>query len=207
MNNYRKPGTHNELEKKVGSYNLKQMGLRELKSELKKQNKETLIKHISELYKKYIPVKEYFDFYINPNENELLEKYKEKVREGFFPKRGWNLKLSLARKAINEFKKLGPSQENLADLLLYYVECGVEFTNDYGDIDENFYLSLEKTYVQALTLMRKENILEKFAERAKEIVNDTSNIGWGFHDCLIQVCFDFYQDDYEEEDKESEKEK
>lgn len=183
------------------------MGLRELKSELKKQDKETLIKHVSELYKKYKPVKEYFDFYINPNENELLEKYKEKVREGFFPKRGWNLKLSLARKAINEFKKLGPSQENLADLLLYYVECGVEFTNDYGDIDENFYLSLEKTYVQALTLMRKENLLDKFADRAKEIVDNTSNIGWGFHDYLGDVFYEFYQDDYEEEDKESEKEK
>ncbi len=183
------------------------MGLRELKSELKKQDKETLIKHVSELYKKYKPVKEYFDFYINPNENELLEKYKEKVREGFFPKRGWNLKLSLARKAINEFKKLGPSQENLADLLLYYVECGVEFTNDYGDIDENFYVSIEKAYVNALELIAKESVLEKFKDRSEKIVSDTSGIGWGFHDYLGDVFYEFYQDDYEEEDKESEKEK
>jgi hypothetical protein len=168
------------------------MGLRELKSELKKQDKETLIKHVSELYKKYKPVKEYFDFYINPNENELLEKYKEKVREGFFPKRGWNLKLSLARKAINEFKKLGPSQENLADLLLYYAECGVEFTNDYGDIDENFYISIEKAYVSALELMEKESVLEKFKDRSEKIVNDTSGIGWGFHDYLGDVFYGFY---------------
>ena len=168
------------------------MGLRELKSELKKQDKETLIKHISELYKKYIPVKEYFDFYINPNENELLEKHKEKVREGFYPKRGWNLKLSIARKAINEFKKFGPSQENLADLLLYYVECGVEFTNDYGDIDENFYTSIENTYVSALELMEKESILEKFKDRSEKIVNDISDIGWGFHDYLGNVFYEFY---------------
>jgi len=34
------------------------MGLRDVKSELKLLDKETLIKHISELYKKYKPVKD-----------------------------------------------------------------------------------------------------------------------------------------------------
>lgn len=48
------------------------MGLREVKSELNKLDNETLIKHISELYKKYKSVKEYFDFYINPNESENI---------------------------------------------------------------------------------------------------------------------------------------
>lgn len=48
------------------------MGLREVKSELNKLEKETLIKHISELYKKFKPVKEYFDFYINPDESKIL---------------------------------------------------------------------------------------------------------------------------------------
>lgn len=168
------------------------MGLRELKSELKRKDKEVLIKHISELYKKYKSVKEYFDFYVNPNENEMLEKYKEKVREGFYPKRGWNLKLSISRKAINDFKKLGTSQENIADLMLYYVECGVEFTIEYGDIDENFYTSVENTYVRALELMEKESILEKFKDRCEKIVNDTSGIGWGFHDYLGDVYYEFY---------------
>jgi len=93
------------------------MGLREVKSELNKQDKTTLIKHISELYKKFKPVKEYFDYYVNPNEEKILEEYKEKVREGFYPKRGFSLKLSISRKAINDFKKLGTSKESIADLL------------------------------------------------------------------------------------------
>jgi archaellum component FlaC len=62
------------------------MGLREVKSELNKLEKETLIKHISELYKKFKPVKEYFDFYFNPDESKILEEYREKVREGFLSK-------------------------------------------------------------------------------------------------------------------------
>ena len=71
------------------------MGLKEIKEELLNLDKDILVKHFLELYKKYDSVKEYFNFYINPNEDELLKKYKDKVREGFFPKRGMRLKLSL----------------------------------------------------------------------------------------------------------------
>lgn len=169
------------------------MGLREVKSELIKLDKNTLIKHISELYKKHKPVKEYFDFYINPNENEILQQYKEKVSKGFFPKRGYELRLSVSRKAINDFKKLGTSQESIADLLLHFTECGVEFTNLYGDIDESFYTRLENSYAKALVLMDKNGVLEKFKTRALKIVDDTENIGWGFHDYLGDVFYQFYE--------------
>ncbi len=169
------------------------MGLREVKSELNKLEKETLIKHISELYKKFKPVKEYFDFYVNPDENKILEQYKEKVREGVYPKRGDRLSLSISRKAINDFKKLGTSKASVADLLLYYVECGVEFTNEFGDIDEHFYNSIEKAYGTSLELMEKEGVLSNFKNRALEIVNGTEDIGWGFHDYLRDVYYEFYE--------------
>ncbi len=169
------------------------MGIREVKLELNKLEKETLIKHISELYKKFKPVKEYFDFYINPDENKILEQYKDKVREGFYPKRGNRLRLSISKKAITDFKKLKTSKESIADLLLYYVECGVELTNEYGDIDDNFYTSIENNYETSLKLMSKEGILSKFKARALEIVNDTKNIGWEFHDNLISVYYEYYE--------------
>lgn len=169
------------------------MGLREVKSELNKQDKVTLIKHISELYKKFKPVKEYFDFYINPNEEKIIENYKEKVREGFYPKRGFDLKLSISRKAINDFKKLGASKESIVDLLLYYVECGVELTNEYGDIDENFYTSIGNTYSSALDLISKNGLLDKFKTRAYKIVTNTEGIGWGFHDYLGDLYYQHYE--------------
>lgn len=168
------------------------MGLREVKSELNKLDKEDLIKHISELYKKYKPVKEYFDFYVNPDERKRLEHYKEKVTEGFFPKRGYKLKLSISRKAISDFKKLGTSAESVADLMLHFVENGVEFTNEYGEIDENFYTSLENTYSNALNLIEKNGLLAKFENRANKIVSDTENIGWGFHDYLGDEYCQYY---------------
>jgi hypothetical protein len=173
------------------------MGLFEIKKELKKLDKDKLIDLVADLYKKNKSVKEFFNFYVNPNEKELFYKYKDKVFEAFYPKRGYNLKLKDGKTAISDFKKLEPSSELLADLMLFYVETGVKFTNDFGDINEGFYSSLESTYLAALTLMKKENILDKFEVRAKKVAVDTSGIGWGFHDYLEQICSDFYPSDIE----------
>ena len=168
------------------------MGLTDIKIELKKLDKNKLIDLIADLYKKNKSVKEFFDFYVNPKERELFDKYRDKVFEAFYPKRGYNFKLKDGKQAISNFKKLGPSCDLIADLLLFYVETGVKFTNDFGDIDESFYSSMETTYVAALTLVKKENLLDKFADRAGKVVSDTSGIGWGFHDYLGDVHSDFY---------------
>ena len=180
------------------------MGLTDIKKELKKLDKDKLIDLVTELYKKNKSVKEFFDFYINPNEIELFEKYRDKVFEAFYPKRGYNFKLKKGKQAISDFKKLGPSSNLLAELMLFYVETGVKFTNDFGDIDESFYSSIEKSYVAALTLMKKENILDKFADRAGKVVGDTSGIGWGFHDYLGDVHSNFYADSANDIDEENE---
>ncbi|MEI6822717.1 MAG: DUF6155 family protein [Bacteroidota bacterium] len=168
------------------------MGFSEIKKELKKLEKDRIIDLISDLYKKNNAVKEYLDFYTNPNEKEILIKYKVKVYEAFYPKRGYGFKLSNGKKAISDFKKLEPSKEYIADLMLYYVETGVIFTNEFGDIDEPFYNSMESVFHQALKLMEKESILELFKDRAQKVVKDTSGIGWGFHDGLSYTYYEFY---------------
>ena len=174
------------------------MGLTDLKKELNKLEKSKLIEVVLELYKKNKSVKDYFDFYINPNEKELFNKYQKIVFESFYPKRGFGLKLKEGKQAIIDFKKFEPSTLLLSDLMLYYVETGVKFTNDFGDIDENFYVSVEKMFIQALTLMNKEDILDKFSERALKVVSGADGTGWGFFDSLASIHSEFYWDDSEE---------
>lgn len=171
------------------------MGLAEIKKELKKLEKDKLIDLFADLYKRNKSVKEFLDFYANPNERELFEKYRDKVYEAFYPKRGFGYKLRDGKQAITDFKKLEPSSEFLADLTLFYVETGVQFTVDFGDIDEAFYSSIASSYLTALKLMKKEGLLDKFAERAHKVVDDTSDIGWGFHDYLFDVYYQFYDDE------------
>jgi hypothetical protein len=177
------------------------MGLTDIKKELKKLDKDKLVDLVLELYKKNKSVKEFFDFYTNPDEKELFEKYRDKVFEAFYPKRGLVYRLKDGKQAISDFKKFGPSSVLLADLMLFYVETGVKFTNDFGDINEAFYSSIEKTYLGALTLAKKENLLDKFQERSNKVVSDMSGIGWGFHDFLAGVHYDFYPDDSDQEDE------
>lgn len=168
------------------------MGIAEIKKELKKLDKDALIDMIGELYKKHKPVKEHLDFWVSPDETALLEKYKEKVLRAFFPVRGFQLKLKDAKQAIADFKKLEPPPAAVADLMLYYVESGVRFNNEFGDINEAFYISLQTAYSDALTLMKSAGVLSDFSVRAAKVLHDTENIGWGFYDDLEHIHRMFY---------------
>lgn len=185
------------------------MGLTDIKKELKKLDKDKIIGLVADLYKKNKTVKEFFDFYVNPDERQLFEKYRDKMFEAFYPKRGNNYKLKDGKQAISDFKKLGTSTDLLADLMLFYVETGVKFTNDYGEINESFYKSLAITFVDSLNLMSSEDLLDKFEDRVEKVVDDSSEIGWGFNDYLVQVWVDFYptddDEDYEDENNDIEK--
>jgi len=164
-----------------------------IKTELAKLEKSALIEIISDLYKKNKSVQEYLNFYIKPDEDSLFEKYRAKVYEAFFPKRGFGYNLKQGKQSITDFKKLGPSAESLADLMLFYVETGVRFTGDYGDMNEAFYNSMESTYANALKIIYKEGLLDVFKQRSMQIIEDTQDMGWGFHDSLSEIFYQFYE--------------
>ncbi|GAA3964556.1 DUF6155 family protein [Hymenobacter antarcticus] len=169
------------------------MGLTELKKELQKLDQDKLIALITDLYKKIPAAKEFLDFYVSPNEQALFEEYREKVLRAFFPKRGMRLKLREGKQAISEFKKLGTSPELLAELMLFYVETGVQFSREFGDISAEFCASLQGLYEQALGLMKESGLLGKVAGRARQVVIDTGGSGWGFHDELHGLYQQFYK--------------
>jgi hypothetical protein len=68
----------------------------------------------------------------------------------------------------------------------------------YGDINEAFYRSLHTTFVNSLTVIRNENILADFEIRVNNIIKNTQNIGWGFHEALVEAWIDFYPIEDEE---------
>ena len=110
------------------------------------------------------------------------------MRNQFFTKRGFGrLNLSSAKSAITAFKKVCPDPEKVIDLQLYYVECGIEFTNALGDISESFYNSMEgmyETVVKSLIKAKDPERIERFKPRLQQAVEDTGGIGWGFNDDL-----------------------
>jgi len=154
------------------------MGLREVRKELQELDKEQLIYHIGELYKKYKDVKAYFDFFADPDEKAILDKFKERVHEGFHPARGWRLKLYRSRRALNEFRKLGISPEADAELMLYFTECAIQCAREKKFRNEDYYVRLENSLEKALEHMAKHDLLEKFKPRVEQAVKRSKSFPW-----------------------------
>ncbi|WP_257296466.1 DUF6155 family protein [Endozoicomonas sp. YOMI1] len=178
----------------------KKATLTDLKKHLRKMTQNELVDEIANLYKKLSNVKEYYQSSLFDDDSTVLSKYKKVVEQEFIatgrsfaPK----MRLSVARKAISDYKKVSISNEGIADIMLTYVEAGIDCTNEFGDIDEGFYSSMEGMYEDALDYMDKEGLINKFKDRLWDAVENTSGIGWCFHDTLSDL-YDTYVGDGEE---------
>ena len=174
---------------------IKPMTIKELKKELKKLEQSELIELISGLYKTNDNVKEIVNvkFIGEKYQEELLESYKEKMFAEFFPKNMRKIpSFKLAKAMITEFKSVG-NFEMVLDLMLYYVECGTDFTNEFGDIDGPFYDRLCSVYGQFIdqqNLKGTEDLYLKFKDRIESLISSSSGIGWGYGDFIYDKSFE-----------------
>jgi hypothetical protein len=171
------------------------LGIIELKKYLSGKSEKELKEEIIELFKISKEVKEYYAIKVLPDaEKELLERYKGIVRKEFFPERGNRFpSYSVLKKAISDFTKVSKDSVSLADLLLFYAEQGVEFTNTYGDIDETFYNNIARIYEKAVDIIIENNLQETFGERCKKVMKDCSDIGWGFGDFIVELYYSNFE--------------
>lgn len=172
----------------------KKLTVTQIKKELSKLPNEALVDMICMLCKSSKEVIDQVNLFLGNDSfvDEALEEAKKKVRNQFFTKRGYGrLNLTTAKSEISKFKKIYNDPVRTIDLQLYYVECGIEFTNELGDISESFYNSMAgmyETVVKSLIKLRDPNLMEKFMPRLKKAVDDTDGIGWGFYD---DICNSF----------------
>ncbi|AIQ38790.1 hypothetical protein R50912_01010 [Paenibacillus sp. FSL R5-0912] len=52
--------------------------------------------------------------------------------------------------------------------MIFTVECGVDFTLSYGDIDERFYLTILSIFEQALIYIVDNQLEEEFVDLCSE---------------------------------------
>lgn len=174
--------------------------IRTLKEHLKSLSKEEVEAEVLKLYKKIPKVQEYYKMELGQDTTETVNAYKAKLTKEYMPSRGFGQARSgVARRIINDFKKICVFNYDLIDLLLHRVELAVDYTNSYGDIDEPFYNSAISYYREALQLIQKNNFYDKFRDRCEAILRETEDIGWGFYDELCFSYSEFFQDDENEE--------
>lgn len=169
----------------------KKLTITDIKKSLKSYEKEALVSMLIDCYKQSREVKNYIHVLLNPEEaiKELYQTAKNQIYNEFFPDRGFGkMRLAVAKKAISDYKKLSNDVASTIDLMIFYVEAGVEFTNAYGDINEQFYSSMLTMYSNALNqLMDNPALYNQYQPRLQSIIEHTRGIGWGFHDGLCYL--------------------
>ena len=156
-----------------------------LRKHLQSLTKDKLIVTFSKVYSLYPEIGEYFQSLLHTaGKDEITQKYKKIIHEEFFPARGLpKARLSVVRKAVQQCCKL-VDEYKCIDIMVYYVEQGAKFTMAYGDIDEQFYSSMESMYEDAIIRAKRFGLLDNFIPRLRKIVEDTYGCGWGFYDGL-----------------------
>ena len=128
---------------------------------------------------------------------DALEEAKKKVQKEFYDYRGYRrVNLTHTKSHISEFKKLCKNPVMLLDLQLYYVECGIWYTNYLGDINASFYNSMGAMYeevVNKLLELNDADVIASFMPRLRKAREDTRGIGYGFGDWMSD-SFDHISD-------------
>jgi len=164
------------------------LGWSHIKKRLESFDRLGLIDLVKDLYE-YSPENRAFlnaRFADSGQEQAALEEYRRRIIEVFFPTRGFsNLKLGPARKAIRDDHKATSDLAGTLDLMLTYVETGTDFTNQFGDIDEPFYSSLESVLddlARRLKTSEGAEMYPRFRERLLKLARRAGHIGWGYGD-------------------------
>lgn len=156
------------------------MSKRDLKKYLSELNKEQLQDQITELYDKFLPIKTYYNFIFNPNENNLLKDAKLKISNEYFPIRGKRPKMrrSVAQKFIKHFILLGVDPFVIAEVMLYNIEIAQTLSAERQINAELFYKSMLTSFNQAISFLIEKSILKDFESRIVAIKNETIAQNW-----------------------------
>lgn len=177
----------------------KSLTQKQLEKHLAQLSQEELVAEVGKLFKRFKEVQQYYQMEYGEKEDRkvVLEKYKQQIRRQFYSPRSGNPqypKASELRRIISEFKKVAVFKSDVVDLILYRVECAVDFTNDFGDIDMPFYESTENAFNDVAKIIEGEQLHQVFVDRCQQIVINTSDIGWGFHDTMIEIYYTYFFD-------------
>lgn len=126
-------------------------------------------------------------------EQDPVAERKELIAECMSPDvyRNQPVQISKAKKAISDYRRATGDVVGEIDLMTHFVECGNQFTLEFGDIDEPFYDALVGMYVRAVTAILQLPGLqqEPLRKRLLDVARSSEGIGWGYHDGLCDAYY------------------
>jgi hypothetical protein len=157
-----------------------------------------LVQLIANLYKLSKSNRDYLHARFSLGDDPIAP-YKKIIDDCMFPDVMKNkpIQISTAKKAISEYSKAIGDAKGEAELMTYFVECGNEFTVQFGDIDEGFYDALLRMYNRAIrtVLSLPDEEQHEFRERLRTVMATSDGIGWGYHDGLCEQYLEAFPED------------
>lgn len=165
----------------------------ELERYLKEYDQKQLIQLIVDLSKINKDVQGYLSsrFLGEQAIGNLFVDARRKIENEFFPPKGdAKLRLSEVKKAITTFEKLCGDKKRTTDLMLFYVEQGVEFSLSFGYVDESLFKSIGGMFEKVVSNCdEEEEIYIAFAERLECIVSSADVFDWEFHEYICETYY------------------
>ena len=178
----------------------------EVEEILQKAGKKELIDLIRELYDHSVGDRmlinsRYLGDGLKKERSKVLEKYRKIIKEEFQPENARKMRISVAERAINDYSNASGDFVGTLDLMLTYVEEGVQFAKIFGVISDEFYDSIEGMLDRLCELLKTEEgqrYYPLFRERLLKACRDSENIGWGFEEticALVRDIEEFFEED------------
>ena len=158
-----------------------------MKKDLANLEKSQLIGILGELFTKAPEARDFLLMrFQDDSRNSVLKKYKLIIKNEFFPTRGFGkLKIKTVKKAISDYKKITSDQQGTLDLMLVFLENGIAFFAEYGDISESAVdsmFSTMNTFSKELSKLANREFIYLFKERFLKLQKECYGVGYGLGD-------------------------
>jgi len=156
------------------------MSKRALTKYLQSLSKQELEDQVLDLYTRFKPVKDYYNFVFNPKEDKLVEEAKLKISNEYFPvkRRKPRARRSVAQKYIKQFLLLEMDAALIAEVMLFNIETAQRFNARKRINQEAFYKSMFNSFEQAVTFIFQNGLKAVYEKRISAIVETTWEQEW-----------------------------
>jgi len=167
------------------------MSKRALTKYLQSLPKEELENQVLDLYSRFKPVKDYYNFVFNPREDKLVEEAKLKIANEYFPvkRKKARARRSVAQKYIRQFLLLEMDATLIADVMLFNIETAQRFNDKKRINQEAFYKSMFNSFEEAVKFVEVNGLKAVYQSRIQQIVETTWNQEW-FNAEGMELCLD-----------------
>ena len=165
-----------------------------LKKLLSELDRDQLAEMIVELYEARKEAREYLEYFVSPDENAMLEKYKSVIQKEFFPAKSRpRARTSVCKKAVKEFTTLHPSPRNVAELKLHLLECLIGYAVSMRSwIKQSVENLMMSAFDDTLHYLYANDLMNDMVPRIENMLLTSKKLKSGLRDGLEEVYDNFW---------------